>query len=89
MVRRSDTQITFRLSRDLARRIDRLARGARRRRSEVLREAAEAYVELAEGGTGDRPTQRVRDLIGSLKTGVPDLAARHSEYLKHTLRRGR
>jgi len=89
MARQRDAQVTFRLNRDLVRRIDRLAREAGRRRSEVLREAAEAYVDLAEGGTGERPAERVRDLIGSLKTGVPDLAARHSEYLQRTLRRGR
>jgi metal-responsive CopG/Arc/MetJ family transcriptional regulator len=84
MARQSDTQVTFRLSGDLSRRIDRLARRAGRRRSDVLREAAEAYVELAEGAGHDRPADRVRDLIGSLNSAVPDLAARHSEYLKHT-----
>jgi predicted DNA-binding protein len=89
MARQGDAQVTFRLNRDLARRIDRLAREAGRRRSEVLREAAEAYVDLAEGGTDERPAERVRDLIGSLRSGVPDLAARHSEYLQRTLRRGR
>lgn len=32
---------------------------------------------------------KVGDLIGSLDSGIPDLAARHREYILKKLRRGR
>jgi hypothetical protein len=37
---------------------------------------------------GARPAEQVRGLIGSLTSGVPDLAERHREYLIEALRRG-
>jgi hypothetical protein len=35
---------------------------------------------------GDRPYDRVRDLIGKLSGGPPDLAERHREYLRTLIR---
>jgi hypothetical protein len=32
---------------------------------------------------------RVRDLIGSLESGIPDLAERHREYILESLKSGR
>ncbi len=89
MARQAETQITFRLPKALADRLDRLARASARRRSELLREAAEAYVDVATATVGDRPSDRVRSLLGSVRTGIPDLAEHHSEYVKRVLRRGR
>lgn len=86
MARHSEAQITFRLSRRLARRIDQLARRSGRKRSEVLRDAAAAYVEFADAT--EPPAGRVRDLIGSVESGIPDLAERHSAYLKKLLAHG-
>jgi len=54
-----------------------------------LREAAEAYVDVAGAVAGDAPAERVRGLIGSVRTGIQDLAEHHSEYVKRILRRGR
>ena len=89
MARASETQVTFRLPRALANRLDRLARATSKRRSQLLREAAEVYVDIVAAEPGDRPAERVRGLIGSLHTGVPDLAERHGDYVKRVLRRGR
>ena len=36
-----------------------------------------------------RPAERVADLIGALDSRVPDLAARHREYILESLRNGR
>lgn len=37
----------------------------------------------------DKPSERVRDLLGSLKSGIPDLAERHREYLLEAVKNGR
>ena len=89
MVRQSETQITFRLPRALARRLDELARQSARPRSEVLRDAVAAYVDTAVSGLGTRPADRVKSLIGSVHSGKPDLGTRHSEYVKQLLGRRR
>ncbi|HEY3236873.1 MAG TPA: ribbon-helix-helix protein, CopG family [Polyangiaceae bacterium] len=81
----SETQVTFRLPRRLAQRVNRLARRRGRKRSEVLREAVLVYVEMTEGTELERPFDRVVDLIGSVRSGIPDLGSRHSEYLKKRL----
>ncbi|MBI3915228.1 MAG: hypothetical protein HY327_13710 [Chloroflexi bacterium] len=36
-----------------------------------------------------RPIQRVRDLLGKVESGVPDLGQRHREYLLKRLRNGK
>jgi hypothetical protein len=36
-----------------------------------------------------RPVDRVRDLLGSVESGIPDLGLRHREHLIQRLRRGR
>ena len=35
-----------------------------------------------------RPVERVRDLLGRVESGVPDLGQRHREHLIRRLRRG-
>ncbi len=37
---------------------------------------------------GDRPFERMHDLIGSIASGLPDLAERHRDYLVQRLRNG-
>jgi hypothetical protein len=49
--------------------------------------ALEAFLEGAPA-TG-KPAERVGHLIGSLASGVPDLAERHREYLLAALKHGR
>jgi predicted DNA-binding protein len=89
MARQSEAQVTFRLARELVQRVDRLARASGRGRSAILREAAEAYVDVAGAVAEDAPAERVRGLIGSVRTGIPNLAEHHSDYVKRILRRGR
>ena len=89
MVRQSETQITFRLPKALAQRLDKLARESARPRSEILRDAIAAYMDTAVAGFDMRPSDRVKALIGSVHSGKPDLGTRHSEYVKQLLRRGR
>lgn len=81
-----EAQITVRLPVELAKRLDHLAARRGVRRSELVREAIRVYLEgPVEGGPGDRPFDRVRDLAGVVYGGPPDLGARHREYLKGIL----
>jgi hypothetical protein len=82
-------QLTVRIPRALAARLERAERSTQRRRSELVRLALEQFL----GGQGvsqtARPIDLVRDLIGSIDTGIPDLAERHREYLIERFRRAR
>ncbi len=82
-------QISLRLPDALLKRLDRASRGRGVDRSGFIREAIEAHLNGVSPGTGSRPIDRVRDLIGCVKGAGPrDLATRHSHYLK-LLFRGR
>ncbi len=81
-------QLTVRLPEDLARALRAAARRTQRKASEVVRAALRAYL----GATttrGGRPADRVRGLLGSLESGVPDLAENHRAYLIDSLKNGR
>lgn len=83
-------QLTVRMSDEMAAKLEEAARLLRRRRSEVVRLALERFfqdiLEDVEEETL-RPIERVRDLLGSIESGVPDLGQRHREYLIERLRR--
>ena len=82
------TQLTVRLPEDLSRLLSSAARRSRRKPSEIVRLALRQYLEPVP----DRPGwayDRVADLIGSIDSGIPDLAERHSEYFLESLKRGR
>lgn len=81
-----DSQLTLRLPADLAERLDDSARRLKRKRSDVVRQALEQFLDTQ---PDTRPIERVRDLLGSIDTGVPDLGERHREYLVRRLRSGR
>ena len=89
MARQAEAQVTFRLPRTLVQKVDKVARASGRRRSDVLRDATHAYVEVVGQAAADTPAERVHGLIGSVHTGIPNLADRHSDYVKLILRRGR
>lgn len=79
-------QITVRLPAELRRAIRRAARGLRRRESDVVRLALEAFLG-ARRPADRRPAEQVRHLIGSIASGVPDLAERHRERVLEAIRR--
>lgn len=81
-------QMTIRLPKDLSAYLKSAARRSRRKRSDIVRAALRAYLEPLSWKKG-RAYDRVRDLIGSLDSGIPDLAERHSEYFYESLTRGR
>ena len=81
-----ERQLTMRLPAALAEELERSARRLKRKRSEVVREALEHFLDTQ---PEVRPIERVRDLLGSIESGRPDLGRRHRDYLIRRLRRGR
>ena len=81
-----ERQLTMRLPADLAAKLERSARRLKRKRSEVVRQALEHFLDTEPDVC---PIERVRDLLGSVASGRPDLGQRHRDYLIHRLRRGR
>jgi Arc/MetJ-type ribon-helix-helix transcriptional regulator len=80
-------QVTVRMPEALIEKLDREAALRRRKRSEVIRMAVERFIEEPES-PGGRPIDKVRDLLGSYESGIPDLGQRHREHLIRRLRRG-
>jgi Arc/MetJ-type ribon-helix-helix transcriptional regulator len=83
-----EDQITVRLPAPLGRTLRRTSRRLGRRPSDVVRMALEAFLQ-GTPLTHGRPAERVEHLIGSLASGVPDLAERHREYIIAALKHGR
>jgi hypothetical protein len=72
-------QISLRLPDALLAELDRQAHQRRRRRSDLIREILEQHVRVS--ATPDHPYSRVKDLVGMLSGGPPDLGAKHREYV--------
>ena len=83
-----ENQITVRLPANLKEALERASRQLRRKNSDIVRMALEAFLQGGEDA-GRKPAGSVRGLIGSLASGRPDLAERHREYIIEALRRGR
>jgi Arc/MetJ-type ribon-helix-helix transcriptional regulator len=83
-----DDQITVRLPAPLGRTLRRTSRRLGRRPSDVVRMALEAFLQVSPPTTA-MPAERVEHLIGSLASGVPDLAERHREYVLTALKHAR
>jgi hypothetical protein len=64
------------------------SRRMQRTSSEIVRLALREFLGAAPSSRV-RPAERVRGLIGSLDSGVPDMAEEHRAYIVDSLRRGR
>jgi Arc/MetJ-type ribon-helix-helix transcriptional regulator len=76
-----ETQLTVRLPAELHERLARAAKRIGRKRSDVARLAIQRYLDEAELAARPRPYDALKDLIGSLDSGVSDIGSRHREYL--------
>jgi hypothetical protein len=83
-----DSQLTIRLPSDLSAALARASRRSGRRTSDIVRNALRDYLNVP-SSTGPRAAERVRGLIGSLDSGVADLAERHRDYIIESLTRAR
>ena len=85
-----DDQITVRLPTPLGRTLRRTSRRLGRPPSHVVRMALEAFLQGAPSAEGNgKRAERVEHLIGSLSSGIPDLAERHREYVLASLKHAR
>lgn len=82
-----EDQLTVRLPRELTKALKDTAARMQRRPSEVVRMAVKEFLE-SPLRPGQRKSRRVEELIGSVDTGIPDLATRHREYVLRRLRNG-
>ena len=86
-----EKQITLRLPGELYQALEAAAQRLRRSRSDVARLALGAF--LGGGVEHDTrsaaPIELIRDLIGSVESGVPDLGSAHRAHLLSVIREGR
>jgi antitoxin component of RelBE/YafQ-DinJ toxin-antitoxin module len=80
-------QITVRLSDEIAAELAAAAEKLHCRRSDVIRLALERFIREDGADVETRPYDRVRDLLGSVTSGVPDLGEAHQEHLGKKFRR--
>ena len=81
-------QLTVRLPKDLSQALRAAARKSQRKGSEIVRMALRSYLQVA-SPPGTRPAERVRGLLGSLESGIPDLAENHRAYIIESLKNAR
>ena len=74
-------QLTIRLPADLRQALKAAARRMQRKSSEIVRLALREYLGASSSRPKTRASERVRGLIGSLDSGLPDLAERHRAYI--------
>lgn len=81
-----NSQLTVRLPEDLERDISMLAKKLRLKRADIVRMALERFVKQAGKEEESSPYDRVKNLIGSVSSGVSDLGESHREYLVRKFR---
>jgi predicted DNA-binding protein len=81
-----ESQLTLRLPGALNEKLERAAARLKRKRSDVVRLALEQFLDAQ---PDFRPVDRVRDLLGKVESGVPDLGQNHREHLIRRLRGGK
>jgi metal-responsive CopG/Arc/MetJ family transcriptional regulator len=77
-------QLTVRLPEDLSQTLDIAARKLHRKRAEIVRMALRSFLGQEPEG---KPSDRVQGLLGSLESGLPDLAEDHRRYVLESLAR--
>jgi hypothetical protein len=80
-------QLTVRLPDDLDREITAGARRMRLKRADVVRMALEQFFGLSRVAEPQAPYERIRDLVGTVESGIPDLGEMHREHVLARLRK--
>src|SRR3989304_9771364 len=83
-----DSQLTVRLPAKLRRALDQASKTMRRKNGEIVRIALRQFLGVMPEITA-KPIERVRGLIGSLESGIPDLAEQQRAYIIESLKDGR
>ena len=81
-------QLTVRLGEDLSRALGEAAVRMQRKKSQIVRLALSQFLRLS-ARDESTPATRVGGLLGSLESGIPDLAENHRSYVLDSLEHGR
>lgn len=81
------SQLTVRLPDDLEREIARMAKDLRLKRSDIVRMALEQFVREPRVKEDQAPYGKVKNLIGAVESGVPDLGQAHRDHLVKRIRK--
>lgn len=81
-------QLTVRLPEELSQALNEASVRLRRKRSDIVRLALYSYFGLGPESM-EAPSARVKHLLGSLNSGVSDLAENHRAYILESLKNGR
>ncbi len=82
-----DAQLTVRIPKHLREALDRASRKSGLRNSEIVRLALQRHLSLPDD-RNHPPAERVRALLGSLDSGIPDLAENQRAYIIESLTSG-
>jgi hypothetical protein len=82
-----NTQLTVRLPANLEKDIAILAKKLHLKRSDIVRMALESFVKQADEREEKSPYDKVKSLLGSVKSGIPDLGESHREHLLKRMKR--
>jgi len=74
-------QLTVRLSDNLNKDISTLAKRLYLKRSDIVRMSLERFLEEFQGREEIRPYEKVKNLIGSITSGISDLREAHRKHL--------
>ena len=78
--------LTIRLPKDLDREITALAKKLRLSRSDVVRMALRKFADEFQEN-GERPYEKVKNLLGVVESGIPDLGSDHRKHLLERIKR--
>jgi metal-responsive CopG/Arc/MetJ family transcriptional regulator len=81
------SQLTIRLPEELEREDADAARRLRLKRSDIVRLALERFLSEPQVREEQSPYAKVKNLLGSVKSGVSDLGSAHREHLVKRIRR--
>jgi len=82
-----NSQLTVRLPDSLENSISILAKKLHLKRAAIVRMALESFIKQAEGSEESSPYDRVKNLLGSVSSGISDLGESHREHLLRKFKR--
>lgn len=83
-----DAQLTVRIPTHLRDALDRASRNSGLKQSEIVRRALQQHLSVPHE-KNKRPADRVRNLLGSLDSGIPDLSEEQRKYVIGSLTGGK